>query len=258
MIRVFVISLPDCFDRRKKITRNLKFLGIPFEFIDAIDGRNGLLPEYENQINRVEAVLRGRMPSDAEFACALSHVKVYRRIVDEKIPWSLILEDDAIPQKDLVQFLQIEHWKNVQFTQLVENGMPLYVIKKSRKRVFGNYNSYLYSIGHNPPAGAYGYIISKKAAQFIFENGVPVTNEADWPYCISRLIQKKEFRIIYPPLIHHPEDNSSSLIDPYRQNSKKSKKRFLGIYIPPKRAVIDTITRSYHKLFATKINDNFP
>ena len=38
--------------------------------------------------------------SPAEIAVALSHLKVWRRIVEEKIPYALILEDDIIFEKD--------------------------------------------------------------------------------------------------------------------------------------------------------------
>ena len=96
-IPVFVVSLPDCIDRREVIARALHHLGIEFEFVDAVDGRHGLDPQYEDQIDRVATRRAGRILSDAEFACALSHISVYQRIVLENIAYALILEDDAVP-----------------------------------------------------------------------------------------------------------------------------------------------------------------
>ena len=105
MIPVFVISLPDCHDRRAGISAALDGLGLPFQFADAVDGRRGLPPEYESQIDRAATRRKGRILTDAEFACALSHISVYRRIVSEGIDHALVLEDDVIPQPDLVRYL---------------------------------------------------------------------------------------------------------------------------------------------------------
>ena len=254
MIQVFIVSLHDSVDRRNTITKYLNNLEIPFEFVDAIDARNGLPIEYENQVDRVETARRGRMVSDAEFACSLTHVKIYRKIVDEKIPWALIFEDDAIPHSDLVQYLKNRHYEDSQFTEL-GTYFPLYVRKKGQKNVFGKYKSYLPAIG-NSPAGAFGYVLSNKSAQFILDNGVPVTNRPDWPYCVGKIIINKEFRIIYPSLVHHPKGTTQSQVEPYRQEVKKHRRRFWGIYIPPKRAIVDSFIRSYFKLFAIKINDH--
>ena len=90
MIPVFVLSLPDCHDRRARVSAALDGLGLPFEFVDAVDGRRGLPPEYESQIDRPLAQKKGGILSDAEFACALSHINIYRRIVSENIDYALV------------------------------------------------------------------------------------------------------------------------------------------------------------------------
>ena len=105
VINVFVISLIDSVGRREAISRYLNILEIPFEFVDAIDGRHGLPSEYENQIDRDAAIKKAVFMSDVEFACALSHMKTYRKIIDENIQWALIMEDDAIPSYELVAYL---------------------------------------------------------------------------------------------------------------------------------------------------------
>lgn len=254
MIPVFVISLADSIDRRNSITKHLNTLGILFEFVDAVDGRKGLPTEYENQIDRRESLRRGRKLSDAEFACALSHIKVYQKIVSSNIPWALILEDDAFPHFDLVPYLENRCFEDAQLTQLIY-GMPIFVRRKGRKFIFGKFRSYICSSAKVPRL-AIGYVISKYAAKYLLDHGTPVTNTADWPNCISKLIKNKNFRIVHPPLIHHA-DMQESIIDQYGRNEeRKSKRRFLGIYIPPKQGIIDTLIRSPHKLFSKRINSH--
>ena len=110
MIPTFVISLSDYEDRRRSIASHLNQLGISFEFWDAVDGRNGLPTMYERQIDRQAAKKAGRALSDTEYACALSHITLYRRIVADRIPYALIFEDDALPLPSLLDFLAGKHW----------------------------------------------------------------------------------------------------------------------------------------------------
>lgn len=94
---VLVISLPDEVQRRSAIAAQLAALSIPFEFVDAIDGRSGLPAEFEARIDRARTQrVLGRPMSEAEYACALSHMRVYERIVAEKLAGAIVLEDDAI------------------------------------------------------------------------------------------------------------------------------------------------------------------
>ncbi|RUT67649.1 beta-1,4-galactosyltransferase, partial [Flavobacterium cupreum] len=40
-MRIFVLSLPSSSERRSRASAKLAREGIPFEFIDAVDGRTG-------------------------------------------------------------------------------------------------------------------------------------------------------------------------------------------------------------------------
>ena len=252
MIPVFVISLADSIDRRNSITKYLDIHGILFEFVDAVDGRKGLPTEYENQIDRGKSLCRGRKLSDTEFACALSHMKVYQKIVSNNIPWTLILEDDALPQFDLVPYLENRCFEDAELTQLIY-GIPIFVRRKGQNIIFGKFRSYICSSAKVPRLTV-GYVISKYAAKYLLDHGTPITSTADWPNCISKLIKNMNFRIVHPPLIHHT-DMQESIINQYgRSEERKSKRRLLGIYIPPKQGVIDTLIRSPHKLFSKRIN----
>ena len=68
---VFVISLVSRQDRRKKVTQELKNQKIPFQFFDGIQDENPI------------------------YGCTASHIGVIKIAKEKKLPYVLILEDDA-------------------------------------------------------------------------------------------------------------------------------------------------------------------
>ena len=68
---VFVISLTTRVDRREKVSKELKSQKIPFQFYDAIADENPI------------------------YGCTASHINVIKLARDKRLPYVLILEDDA-------------------------------------------------------------------------------------------------------------------------------------------------------------------
>jgi len=168
-IPCFVISLPDCTARRDAIRRRLHGLGIPFEFLDAVDGRQGLPPEYESRIRRAESKRRGRLLADADSACALSHIKADRRIVAAGIPHALVLEDDALPKPALPTYLAGKHYEDARVTQVYVGSYP-YVRWTGAKRLFANHSSHV--LAPIPRGGAVAYIVSCDAARHFVDRAI--------------------------------------------------------------------------------------
>ena len=252
-IPVFVISLLDCTERREAISQALSMLGIAFEFVDAVDGRHGLDPQYEDQVDRVETQRRtGYVLTDAEFACALSHINVYRRIVSENLAYALILEDDAIPFPNLVQFLTHHHYRDADLTQL-HCSRP-YVRRRGAKRVLGAYTSYL-RLPRLNVLYAVAYTISYRAALHFVRYAVPVRKPADWPPCIDDLSANGQCRVIYPPLVGHGSAGKiqSVIQSSGRKNVKERRQRVWGVYIPPFREMVESWGRAPYKLLSKRL-----
>ena len=246
MIPVFVISLPDSDGRRETISEYLKILHIPFSFVDAVDGRERILPEHELLIERKESHSLGRRMSDVEFAAALSHLKTYQQIINDNISHALILEDDAIPTFELLPYLKGNYYEDAGITALGYQS-SVYIRKSRSKKLFGNYRSF---IPHAPKptyfrtVGAYGYIISREAAEYILKHAFPITNVPDWPRCVSQLHDKREFRIVYPRLIYHTFNNEKSIVKKYVSYKKTS---------PKTRPKFRLLKKVYYELFFKKI-----
>ncbi len=247
MIPVYVISLADSKERKETLSRCLKALDIPFEFVDAIDGRLGLDPRYEKDIDRKRANF-GRGLIDSEFACALSHVKIYMRIIQEGIDYALVLEDDAIPTPDLKTYLKGEGYKDSDLTQLYTNPKTL-IFSRNRIHLFDDYHAY-----PRPPfriSSAVGYIISKSGANHFLKNGLPITNHADWPLCVDELARKKRAKIVYPNLIKHPPVSSEQSVINHQYLYKR---RFLGVDIPPFERILYSFSRAPFKLLSRRLH----
>lgn len=250
-IPVFVVSLPDCTNRRNTISQALQNLGIAFEFVDAVDGRHGLDPQYEDQIDRAAARRAGRILSDAEFACALSHLSVYRRIVSQNLAYALILEDDAVPSPKLVEFLGGRHYHDAELTQLYCSRS--YVGRWDTYSLLHHHTSYV-RVPRVKVTGAVAYTVSYRAALHFTNHAVPITKEADWPTCIEALIKKRQCRVIHPPLVMHPtRHQGQSMISHHGRMDNEKSRRFFGVYIPTYGKMLESWARAPYKLISKRL-----
>ena len=111
MLRTFVISLPTSEDRRENCMQSCKSAGLNPEWFEAINGREVMAryeagdPQLQGKIDLKDKVTLdlgfGRKVTIAEklsageLGCALSHLSVYHKMVEENIELALILEDDC-------------------------------------------------------------------------------------------------------------------------------------------------------------------
>lgn len=204
---IFVVSLTDAHDRRESITRQFERHGLGFEFIDAVDGRNGLPTEYESRIDRVGARAKYKRDlSDAEFACALSHQSIYERIVREGLPGAVVLEDDVILTDAFIGFIRESAFIDHNFIQMFYSGARRKILRKSiRSR-----QATLAPLSGNADSTA-GYALSASAAQYILSNSRPLAGTADWPCDLEPIRPMATI----PRLLVHPEriEGQSSLQD---------------------------------------------
>jgi glycosyl transferase family 25 len=101
----FVINLPGETARHDEIQRRLDAIGLPHEFVQAVDGRQLDPTELARRYDVAAATDRYRAMSPSEIGCALSHLLVYRIIVERGLPWALVLEDDAAPSAEVPSVL---------------------------------------------------------------------------------------------------------------------------------------------------------
>ncbi len=92
---VLIVSIPGS-PRRQRITTLMHSLGVPFRFCDGIVVSNteevgGHLRNLGLDNVNIDAV---NLPY-GDLGCMLAHLYVCKMIVDECIPWAMVLEDDV-------------------------------------------------------------------------------------------------------------------------------------------------------------------
>lgn len=191
-IPCFVISLAGS-PRREVIAKALEGAGITFSFFDAVDGR-AMSAERRSEV--YDGIGRkNRHLSPGEIGCALSHLTLYRRMVAENIPEALILEDDAIIDRRLAEFLARR------------SSVPSEADVVSLHSVFGHVRKWpKFHVGpigchraSSAPWYTVGYIIRRRGAEIFSAHNPKVSRTADWP-CGFHLLR---FYVTIPVVVEH-------------------------------------------------------
>ena len=95
-IPFFVVNLERDDKKRAHMIELSNSLGLEFHFINAIYGKDLSQDQVDNVYD--EALSKkefGRSLSRGELGCALSHISIYQKMIDEDIEIAIVLEDDV-------------------------------------------------------------------------------------------------------------------------------------------------------------------
>jgi len=165
----FVISLPHESLRRKTIQNKLHNVPGNFEFFDAIDGKKINLLQHEDYQGLKRRLCYGKDLTRGELGCFFSHRAVLEKIVKNKFPISLVVEDDVDLSEDFT--IVLDHlincsypWEAVRFL-----GKPK-IAKMMQTKVIRLYNDYYLTRLATSPGGAYAYLISYEGAKKLLKS----------------------------------------------------------------------------------------
>ena len=203
---VFVISLARAVERREKMRARLGKLGADYEIVDAVDGATLTADDYGDNILRRDKFRRryGREILDGEIGCYLSHYQLWQRMVTEKIPSALVLEDDADWDEDLLAIA--DDIDNLDWAW----GVVLLSAHRPKKRgrvlqlVGDNRRLVLYDRRMGTTAG---YIISQWGAQTLLKHCREITAPIDMLYG-EWWRSKTPYYIVVPPVVRQVEPDS--------------------------------------------------
>ena len=153
----FVISCKGDDDRRRLTKKRLNMQKIRFQWFDAADGRNITDDEFAKEHIFVRSE-DGKIHRGGS-GCALSHKRIWQKIVDENIEQALVLEDDVVFHEKFKQLLP-EFWNDTPH----ENSM-----------VFLGYCCYWGDMGQSNvvetfPLTTHAYYMTKSVAQWFLDN----------------------------------------------------------------------------------------
>jgi len=175
---IWMISLTRATERRAFVEAGFRELGIPYEIVDAVDG-SAVTSDDRRAASQTRALLhQGRRLTEGTLGNALSHLSVYRRMLDEGLSSVVVMEDDAIPTPDLSAVLDAvgsfpPDWDVVTFcTQFAWAGpTPI-----DDRELAGHYRLCTYQ---RLPYGAQCYLVRDRAARRLLDVGFPVALPAD-------------------------------------------------------------------------------
>jgi len=199
-IPIFVISLPGSsrFDRLKK--RLIEF-NIPFEKIEAIDGRainEKELPKLYDENRALKKI--GRPMTPGEIGCALSHRRVWRIIIERNLAAALVLEEDAIIDGAFCSLLEaaVEIPKRIGFLSLyTDNGR---VFRQASAQI-GEFRLHRAAFGL---PNAVAYIVTAKYARMLLDRGTRVEHPTDRP---QSYLEREQY-LAFPMPVSHNYDAS--------------------------------------------------
>jgi glycosyl transferase family 25 len=157
---VFVISLCDAAERRRRASEELDAAGIEFRFFDAVTPREvHESGEFRHIDEEAFLVNTGRYCVPAEIACFASHRRLWQHCVDLDMPIA-ILEDDFKLRGNFAGALRAAG----PLTE--ENGfLRLQTDLRARKIAVAGSGDFTLARFTYPPHGLMGYCISPAAAR---------------------------------------------------------------------------------------------
>lgn len=211
---IFVINLEKDSHKKETFIKNFNKFNLDYEFIKAVYGKG--LSEYE--LDKLVYDYKNSFITFGEIGCALSHLKIYQKMINEDIKYALILEDDALCSDEFLKYLnQIEQFlKTKKDYELVcvMYKMDEY-FKNLTIKISDNINIYKFAKG----TGTYGYIITKKAAKKLIKINTPLILEAD---CWVQFFKMDKLKI------YCLDKNIIETSDPFGINSSIEQRDVLG------------------------------
>lgn len=231
-MQIFVVNLKIDIVRYESISIQLKNSDLSAEVIEAVDGRKLTedgLAEIADRNFVCEHFKRDFILTPGEIGCAASHKKIYDLIIERKIPYALVLEDDVqLPLRLKNTLEHIELWiKQKKYQGLIllhyfrSQPEPLFLRFRGRNR-FKGIKFYRVDTAHVTGSGA--YVITYEAAKKLRALNTPIKTVADDHVYFSKYIM---YRAIWPRLMTLSYLSKESSIRGHIEDVPLGKKAFL-------------------------------
>lgn len=180
-VHAYVVNLARSLDRRAHITRELLKTSVQYKLVTAVDGRE--LDMADAAVIDPSFVARGEFPGSA--GAALSHLSVYRKIIEDGLDVALILEDDVILPADLNKLAE-EVGKHLSAAEVallsIDCPNPVQLSREGAVGLSGGRQLAL-PIDVSQPRSAGAYLITREACDRMIKLLLPIRVNADsWQF----------------------------------------------------------------------------
>jgi glycosyl transferase, family 25 len=181
-VHAYVVNLARSLDRRAHITRELQKTSLNYQIVTAVDGRE--LDMADAALIDPSFVARGLFP-EGSAGCSLSHLGIYRRIVEDGLDVALILEDDVVLPADLDKLAEEagQHLTGAEVAMLsVDSPEPLQLSRAGAVPLSGGRHLAL-PVDLSQPRSTGAYLITREACERMIKLVLPIRANADaWPF----------------------------------------------------------------------------
>jgi glycosyl transferase family 25 len=171
---IYVINLDRDAERMASIRANLEALGLPFERLPAVMGKD--VPEWEKLVDLPAYAWRNRLdtPRAGEVGCYLSHLKAMETFLRTDAPWCVILEDDVKVLPACAEVLRClaekDDWDLVKLFNF-HSGMPV------TKRALAGGHRLVAHLTRTTSSAA--YVVNRRAAETLVKSMRPISEQVD-------------------------------------------------------------------------------
>ena len=171
---IYVINLDRDAERMASIRANLEALGLPFERLPAVMGKD--VPEWEKLVDLPAYAWRNRLdtPRAGEVGCYLSHLKAMETFLRTDAPWCVILEDDVEVLPACAEVLRSlagkDDWDLVKLFNF-HSGMPV------TKRALAGGHRLVAHLTRTTSSAA--YVVNRRAAETLLKSMRPISEQVD-------------------------------------------------------------------------------
>lgn len=202
---VLLINLPRSVDRRTRMERRLASMGLDYQILPAVDGRERW-DDLRNSVD-VKAFERhaGSDVLPGEIGCYHSHLQAWQRLIASDAQVLLVLEDDVVFHNDFVDALRIAlrgraHW----------DMLKLAKIRAKQPVCQGLLGPYRLNACIGAFTGFGAYLIQRETAQRLLTQLLPIRAPIDRELEQVHRYDIRHFSL--EPFAAHPQDEGQSTI----------------------------------------------
>lgn len=181
-MKTFLISLETQPRRRKQLVQDLERLGLEYEIFDAVNGYQLSDEELNRLCDLKELEKHKSWFSKGVMGCSLSHYSVYKRIIEQNLPYALVVEDDAKLPGNMAKVLnniKPDLLENEVMLMYNQTGGGVCRISSQDCIKIDKTHTLYYPVFPTPLGSAVAYIITRKACEIMVACILPVRKPSD-------------------------------------------------------------------------------
>jgi glycosyl transferase, family 25 len=180
-VKAHVINLPRSTDRRRHVVTQMARLGIPYEFVDAVEGRAMTPGQRAALVDEAAVAEHPHWLTPGTIGCTLSHRAAYQQILDSGEAVGFVVEDDIVLPPGSAEMLNeiAAHMQGREAVLLYYRSFEPCSFSSRDAVTLSRWGKLLYPIDIRQPITTAAYLVTREACAPLVDLVVPVRAAAD-------------------------------------------------------------------------------